>query len=115
MDFLLEYKDFLILIGLHFMISGVYIYIPTQAMVYIFGRMLEIAKKDRSRNVIALVSTIIFSISYIYVNKEYDTKHEYLYEFIHWFSLGIFWYVLIGFRLFSRVDNLLDKKVGKDD
>jgi len=115
MDILLEYREYLILLGLHFMISGVYIYMPTQAIVYIFGRMLGLANKDRARNSIALVSTILFSAAYIYMNKEFDSKAGYIWEFVHWFSLGILWYVLIGFRLFSRVDNLLDKKVGKDD
>ena len=113
MDFLAEYKDFLFLLGLHFLISGVYIYIPTQAIVYIFGRMLEIFNSNRSRNIIALIVTILFSIGYLYYKKEYQTAYEYIWAFFHWFSISILLYVLLGFRLFSRIDTLLDKKLAK--
>ena len=114
MDFLLEYKEYLFLLGLNFLISGVYIYIPTQAIVYVFGRMLKIAEKDEQRNFIALLSTIIFSIGYIFMRKEFPTIKEYVWEFFHWFSLGIMWYVLLGFKLFSRVDSFMDVKFAKD-
>jgi hypothetical protein len=29
-------------------------------------------------------------------------------------SIGVLFYVLIGFKLFDRVDNFLDKRFGKD-
>jgi len=114
MDFLLEYKDYIFLLGLNFLISVVYIYIPTQAIVYIFGRMLDITRTDRSRNLVALISTGLFSLGYVYMKKEFPTIPEYVWEFFHWFSMGVLLYVLIGFRLFSRVDTFLDKKVSKD-
>ena len=114
MDFLTEYKDYLFLLGLHFLISGVYIYIPTQAIVYIFGRMLEISNSNRSRNIIALITTIVFSVGYLYLKKEHQTPYEYIWAFFHWFSISVLLYVLLGFKLFSRIDSLLDKKIGKD-
>ena len=114
MDFLTEYKDYLFLLGLHLIISGAYIYIPTQAIVYIFGRMLGIFNSDRSRNIIALITTILFSIGYLYLKKEHQTLYEYVWAFFHWFSISILWYVLLGFKLASRIDSLLDKKLGKD-
>ena len=113
MDFWTEYKDFLFLLGLHFIISGAYIYIPTQAMVYIFGRMLGIFNSDRSRNSIALITTTLFSMGYLYLKKELSTPYEYIWAFFHWFSIGILWYVLLGFKLASRIDSLLDKKLAK--
>ena len=113
MDFFSEYKDYIFLLGLHFVISGAYIYIPTQAIVYIFGRMLEISNSNKSRNIIALITTIMFSIGYLYLKKEHQTPYEYIWAFFHWFSISILLYVLLGFKLASRIDSLLDKKIGK--
>jgi len=113
MDFFAEYKGYLFLLGLHFIISGAYIYIPTQAIVYIFGRMLGIFNSDRSRNIIALITTTLFSIGYLYLKKELSTPYEYVWAFFHWFSISILLYVLLGFKLVSRIDSLLDKKIGK--
>ena len=113
MDFLTEYKDYLFLLGLHFIISGVYIYMPTQAIVYIFGRMLEIYNSNKSRNTIALITTILFTVGYLYFKKEHQTPYEYLWAFFHWFSISILWYVLLGFKLASKIDSFLDKKIGK--
>lgn len=114
MDFLLEYREYLFLLGLNFLISGVYIYMPTQAIVYVMGRMLAITNSDRSRNLVALISTVLFSIGYVLMKKEFPNTYEYVWEFFHWFSMGILLYVILGFRLYSRIDSLLDKKLAKD-
>ena len=109
-----EYKDFLSVTGLSFIQAGISIYIKTQAQVYIWGRMLEVLKTNRSRNLLALLTTILFSTCYLYSMNTDNRIFYFLWEFLNWFSMAIIIYVLLGFRLYSRIDSLLDKKVGKD-
>lgn len=109
-----EFKDFLVITGLSILQTGLSVYIKTQAQVYIWGRMLEVIKNNRSKNLTALISTIIFTVGYIYkkgVNIQWLNS---LWTFFDIFSVGILWYVLFGFKLFSRMDTLQDKKIAKD-
>ncbi len=106
-------KDFLIITGLSFLQAGVSIYIKTQAQVYIWGRMLDILKSNKSRNLLALVSTIIFTAGHIYSKETESQIFYYTWEFLNWFSMGILIYVLVGFNLFTRVGKLQDIKIAK--
>lgn len=108
------YKDFLIVTGLSFLNAGVGIYIKVQAQVYIWGRMLGYANTDRSRNSVALLSTVLFTIGYMISLKTHYTIFLYVWNFMNWFSMAILIYVLLGFRLFARVDSFLDVKFAKD-
>ena len=111
----MEYKEFIAKVILDFLYSGFWIYIPTQAIVYLAGRMLGILKTDLTKNLLAFVATIGFSYLYIKMNLVPTDIWVLLYMMIHWVSLGIFFYVLLGFQLFNRIDNLLDKKVASDE
>jgi len=110
----LEYKDFLIITGLSFLQAGTLIYIKVQAQVYIWGRMLDILKDNRSRNTVALLSTILFTVFYQYSLTTKNPTFIFMWDFLNWFSMAIIIYVLLGFRLFTRVDSILDIKFGKD-
>jgi len=44
----------------------------------------------------------------------YGTESSYLFTFVVLMSFGILLYVLIGFKLYMRVDHALDKKIGED-
>jgi len=97
-----------------FLRDGVAIFPPTMAFVYIVGRMLNICKKDLGKNIIATI--VNFGITYFYVSLyiNYDSTKELIWLIINKGSIGIILYVLIGFKLFGRIDNLLDKKIAND-
>lgn len=109
-----EYKDFLLVTGLGFLQAGVSVYIKTQAQVYIWGRMLGLAKTDRQKNLIALLSIAVFTMGHMYTIDVYSVWFYYVWLFLDIFSIGILWYVLFGFRLFARMDTLQDIKIAKD-
>lgn len=96
------------------LILGAKIFLPTIAAVYIPGRMLGYVKKDRGKNWIAFI--VNYAVAYLSIKVELFPGDVYffLWELIYRGSIGIVWYVLIGFRLFKRADHLLDKKVAKD-
>lgn len=111
-----EYKDFLFTTGLSFLNVGVFIFIKVQAQVYIWGRMLEVAKDDEThkpRNIVALVSTIIFTAGYQYSLITENKVFLLIWSFFHWFSIATLWYVLIGFDLFSIIGSLKAIKLNK--
>lgn len=80
--------------------------------VYAMGRMLKITRSDETRNVLALL--IIFIFHYIYVTTTYpDAETVFIiYEVVSYGAMSIVFYVLFCWRLFIRVDNFLDKKIG---
>ena len=82
-------------------IMGIKVFIPTMAWVYLFGRMLNIAKKDETKNLVAFLS-IIFSLAFNALFNEY-------YDWYFIGSVSVVIYVLLGFNLYSRVDSFLDK------
>lgn len=108
------YRDFLLVTGLSFLNAGVSIYIKTQAQVYIWGRMLGYLNTDRSRNSLALMVTLLFTAGHMYSEQTDNLIFHFIWDFLNWFSMAILIYVLLGFRLFSRVDTLLDVKFAKD-
>ena len=111
----MEYKEFLSTVILDFLYSGFWIYIPTQAIVYISGKMLGILMADWTRNLLALVATIGFTYLYIMMNVTFTSTLELVSAMVHWASMGIIFYVLLGFKLYGRIDNLLDKKIADDE
>lgn len=108
------FKEFLEGTALLFLQAGLSIYIKTQAFVYISGRMLEILNKNRARNLFALIMTLLFTAGHMYYIKFDNQTFAFVWEFLDWFSMAILFYVLIGFKLFNRIDNVLDKNIGKD-
>ena len=59
-------KDFVVTAGLSLLQAGDSIFIKTLAQVYIWGRMLKKVETDPRRNLIALLSTIVFTAGYLY-------------------------------------------------
>jgi uncharacterized protein YacL len=80
----------------------------TMSIVYLSGRMFEIAKTNISRNTIAFI--VILICSYLTSSSlTLNISKEIIVNTLFTIMLSILAYVLIGFNLFSRVDNLLDK------
>jgi hypothetical protein len=111
----MEYKELLLNFLIKFIKVGFYIYIPVQAIVYIFGRMLGIFNGYRTRNTLALLSAIGISYFYIYYNNPNTPIFNIVYEWMQNFSITILYYVLLGFRLASRMDSFLDHKFAEDE
>mgnify|MGYP007069471104 CR=1 FL=1 len=88
-------------------IAGINIFIPTMAMVYLFGRMLEVTKTNRSKNVVALI-TIIASSSLITIFKNNQIFWN-IWDMYFLGCIGILFYVLVGFTLYQRIAAFFDK------
>lgn len=101
-------KNFLIEIKLwEPIIAGLNVFIPTMAMVYLFGRMLEITKSNRIKNLIAFC-TIFISSFLITIFKTNELFWD-IWNMYFLGCIGILFYVLVGFTLYARVDAFFDK------
>lgn len=92
------------------------IFAITMAVVYTLGRMLNILKKDVQKNCIALLTIVSMNTLYSYFTSNW-AKLDYsliLWDITLFSALCILLYVLVGFKLYSRADNFLDNKLGKD-
>ena len=97
-------------------------------VVYLFSRMLFLTMNPVVKNIIAILSIMLFSFLFLVNNNPYYVEEGFgsLFELnnqdkvcllINWifhFFMSVVVYVLVGFRLYGRVDWLLDKKIGKD-
>lgn len=87
------------------------IFIITMAVVYAIGRVLMVTKSDRIKNSFALLS-ILFLNWWISLSQTQTITN--ISDMVVHSSIGILVYVLLGFRLYDRVDSWLDKHFGKD-
>lgn len=101
--------------------QGLFIASSGLGFVYIFGRILGIEKTDRAKNITALIIMMITTMLVIalkygidYKNWEVQRILWIILEFIGFLSFGAIVYVLIGWKLYSRMDSYLDKKFGED-
>lgn len=84
-------------------------FIISLAMVYLFGRMLNLVRTTVKKNWVAILSLLSSYLFYFFV---YDTKFELnqkIWNTLIYISISIIFYVLLGFKLYDRVDQLLDK------
>jgi len=88
------------------------IFIITMAVVYAIGRMLMVTKSDRIKNSLALISILFLNW---WINLYKVQTIETISDMVIHCSIGILLYVLLGFRLYDRVDNFLDKHFAKDN
>lgn len=93
-----------------YLFKDILTFLITMAVVYIVGRMLMLTKSDRVKNSIALL--VIIGLNYFTFR---DCKLlEMIFNIALHSSICVLLYVLIGFNLFDRVDNFLDRHFGKD-
>ncbi len=78
--------------------------------------MLGILKTNLQKNILALISVISLNASYSYYFSSVFAKGIiwYAWEVGFYSSLCVLAYVLLGFKLYDRADDFLDKKIGKD-
>ena len=110
MDFLTEYKTQIIQVAT-FVTLPFLVMLVSLAFVYISGRMLNITKKQTSRNLIALIVICLCYIFYFYYMVDTVSIVNKVWSALTYGALSIIFYVTIGFKLFDRVDTLLDKLV----
>lgn len=113
MDILLEFKDQIIAIG-SFFDFPVLTFIVALGAVFLFGRMLGLVGSDRAKNAVALaVMSIVYAVNFLVVDIKSDPIHRAWIGAVYLFSTIIL-YVLIGFKLYDRMDDFLDRHFGKD-
>jgi len=112
-DALQEYIPFF----LYGAVRSLVIFTISLGVVYIFGRQLELVNSDRGKNLLSIL--VAFPLSYWSI-LIYDMG-----VIVH--PLEVYWrtlvygtgssilFVLLGWRLFDRVDHLLDKKIAPDE
>ena len=92
------------------LLSDIVIFMVVMAIIYTIGQMLELTTSDRIKNSIALFT--IIGLNYF---QNYKNELSYaIFNIVIHSSIDVLLYVLIGFRLFDRVDDFLDKHFGKD-
>jgi len=105
-EYFLEYKQELLRIFFIFCIS--------LSMVYVFGRMLGIVTNFSRKNMIAIISNISMNTYFSIFFLKFDKLESLLWDIVLYSSFVTIIYVLVGFKLYDRVDNLLDKKIADD-
>ena len=83
-------------------------------VVSVFGRMLEVANSDRSRNAVAIISMIILSLV-TGMQSPPVFSYEYFISSFFFFTISVIFYVAVCWRLYPRIDALMDKKIAPDD
>jgi hypothetical protein len=109
------FKEILTLIGFsQYIQPAVTVFVLTLGMVYIFGRMLNIAKTAISKNRVAVVTIVISSILF---TTDFFIKYmpEEIKHILFVIGSASILYTIIGMRLFVRVNNLQDKVIGDDN
>lgn len=94
--------------------TGLMLFIPVQVMVYIWGRMLGLLNTDRARNGLAIGMSIGVSYAYLSLYGEPLTFPFFLWKVFYTTCCTLLFYVLVGFKLYDRVDHLLDEKIADD-
>ena len=90
------------------------VFIIGLSIVYVFGRMLSLVHSPRIKNFIALIIIISCYIFYFHWIKMDFSIFEKIWYSLVYSSLSILFYVLLGFKLYDRIDHLLDNKIAPD-
>lgn len=107
-DLLIAYKKELIQ-GASFLYVPFCMFLISLAMVYLFGRMLGLVKTNTSKNVVAFISMVGSYVFYFFYYQKNPNLMQSVWHILIYFSISVLFYVLIGFKLYDRVDGLLDK------
>ena len=107
-----EIQEALISIGLwDKLLVGASIFVPTMGIVYTMGKMLDFVRTDRAKNSVALFSIIFIATFRYYVFDNLVFTPIVIWNLSFDIFVAILYYVLLGFKLYTRIDTLLDKKL----
>lgn len=87
------------------------------SIVYITGRMFNIVKYYKTKNLIAFVTIFLSSYLYgkIYINYDNISTNVEIADAFLYGCYAIILYTILGFKLYSRLDTFLDKYIGEDE
>lgn len=99
------------------MIRGIGIFLISLAVVYILGRMLELLRDYRSKNLIALICMVGSSYFTVWLYDQPLLQHplEFYARAALYLAVAAITYVLVGFDLYERFNAWSDSKFGKAD
>lgn len=113
-EFLIEFKDQFILF-LEFMVPIAVIALMTLGMVGFMGRLLGITKTDRSKNIFAAILLPTLSFFYRLSFGEIEWDYQLIWDILELATFSTIFYLAFCWKLYFRIDEILDKKVGKVD
>ena len=88
----------------------------TLGLVYIGGRLLEVLKKDKAKNKFAVFCFYAISVGTYFYSKKNGVNITYkdVWEIFICGSIAAVPYITFCWRLFDRIDSLLDRKGLRD-
>lgn len=106
----------------------VIVFIASLGLVYLLGRMFGFVNSMRGRNLVGLIGMIIATFSYVFILDQPIPEDLSSNPFICWLYNNfpdiarmvvlvlaeVLVYMLVGAKLYSRVDSVLDKHIGED-
>ncbi len=110
-DILIEFKDQILDFGQALLPTFVVSFMAL-GIVYTVGRLLDVVKTDQAKNVVAAICILLFS--FLYQREFVVFDFELLWNVLKLTTFSTIIYILLCWRLFSRIDSLLDKRLGKD-
>lgn len=113
MDFLIAYKEQIVLM-ISFFALPIFAVVISLGAVYLFGRMLEVVKSNRGRNVVAVLAMASAYVFYFMMIDNKGPVVERVWRGVVYVSFTIILYVLIGFKLYDRFDDFMDRRFGRD-
>lgn len=111
MEFLIEFKD-QILKFLNFMLPIATISFMSLGFVSIAGKLWEVIKTDHAKNILA--SFCLLVLSFIY-QRSIVITYDLIWDTLELLTLSSIFYIGVCWRFYSRLDALMDRKIGKDN
>ena len=86
----------------------------TLGIVYMAGRMTELVKHYRSKNILAVISLFVLSYCITIIRFPNLRLSDNVWDTCIYALFSAIVYVTVCWRLFDRADSLLDRKFGRD-
>ena len=114
LEFLQKY-DYLFLPYISQILRVVVIPFTALGVVYIVGKLLEIVNTDKAKNRLAFICIAMLSVATGNHEGDWFVSYDFFFEAFIVTCLSTIFYVTVCWRFFSRMDSLLDTKMGKDN
>lgn len=92
------------------LVQDVLVFVVALAIVYSSGRMLGLVNSYKIKNALAIIGILGMQYMFHLQTISFDS----IWNMIVNSSISIILYVLIGFKLYDRWDDFMDKRFGKD-
>jgi uncharacterized membrane protein YjfL (UPF0719 family) len=112
-ELMISYKDQLVLLCSFFAVP-VLAFLISLGVVFLLGRMLELVKHYRTKNLIAFLTMVGTCLFYFSKIESSLSLHQKIWNGAIYLSSSIILYTTLGFKFYERMDALLDKKIAPD-